>query len=160
MRAVLVALLALGCSTTIERGIKDCPEYSTEALETAEELFAEAWLAFDGRDVRREIRRSNVMCTDFIDYDAGPNMVTMGITFSPSDVVIATRPLAVAGGVQFLGPRLRLSETAIMHEFIHVALWVLEGTPDATHAEPPGPWEPEHDLLASSISGVLARAGF
>lgn len=58
-----------------------------------------------------------------------------------------------------LDPRDRLSDTALAHELIHVALWRHEMTPDHDHAAGVGPWTDQHDDLDARVRQAMREVG-
>lgn len=147
MRALLVALLlAGGCSTTIEGGLRMCPEYTLEDMRELEQEFVTLWRLADldrPELVAKAVRNADVLCNESVTvYGLG---VVYGVTHSPGDVEIATvDPLN--------GKPLTLRQSALAHEWVHIALWNLTGDADASHAEGEGPWDHTHDAIIKVMS--------
>ncbi len=144
LAALGLALLLSGCSTTVEGGLRLCP-YNPGEMRDLERDFVALWRVAELPEplrVERAIREVNVECHETV--IVGGLGVVYGVTHSPWDVEIAT--LDPGSGVP-----LTLRQSALAHEYVHVALWNVTGDPDVTHAAEEGPWTPVHDALILAL---------
>ena len=86
-----LALLLVGCSTTVEGGLRLCSEYTPREIRELERDFVSLWrLAELERPelVEMVLGDTDIVCSDFVSV-LGLGVV-YGVTHSPRDVEIAT----------------------------------------------------------------------
>lgn len=120
------------------------PQATAEAL-----CYLEArWLRVDGREVSNARALQIEWYRPPSDKYHGGARVT-GRTNTPTQIAL-----------EYDRDRVNpIGDSAISHEFVHVALIELEGDGDANHELPPGVWTPAHTAWAEAAQDFLRGAG-
>lgn len=137
--SLTIALALSACATTTSG--ERCEAFSKAEFAAVERDFVAAWkrkVPSQADEVERAIEAAGVRCVGK-PFPSGLGVVTLGVTVSPSEIVIATKFPS--------GERLPLRTGAYIHELVHLALWNLEDDPDVNHGESGGPWADFHNAI-------------